>query len=38
MRNLSEKAKINETFPEEHVLATSHFLIPWFADFAQFYY
>ena len=36
MCELGEKAEIDETFPDEHVLATSHDLIPWFADFANY--
>ena len=36
MKELGEKAEINDTFPDEHVLAVSHDLIPWFADFANY--
>ena len=36
MRELAEKAKIDDTFHDEHVLAASHDLIPWFADFANY--
>ncbi len=36
MRELGKKAKINDTFPDEHVFAASQDLIPpWFADFAN---
>ena len=36
MCELGEKAKIDDAFPDEHVLATSHDLIPWFTDFANY--
>ena len=36
MREFDEKAEIDDTFPDEHVLSTSHYLIPWFADFANY--
>ena len=36
MRELGEKAEIDDTFPNEHVLAASHDLIPWFADFLYY--
>ena len=36
MRELGEKAEINDAFPDEHVQATSHDLIPWFADLANY--
>ena len=36
MCELGEKAEIDETFPDEHVLATSHDLIPWFTDFGNY--
>lgn len=35
MRELSEKAEIDDTFPDEHVLAASQDLISWFADFVN---
>ena len=34
MRELGENVEIDDTFPDEHVLAASHDLIPWFANFA----
>ena len=33
---LGEKYEINDAFPDEHVLAASPDLIPWFADFASY--
>ena len=36
MRELGEKAEIDYTFPNEHVLAASQDLIPWFAYFANY--
>ena len=36
MRDLGDKTDIDDTFPDEHVLATSQDLIPWFADFANY--
>ena len=36
MRELGEKAEIDDTFPDEHVLAASHDLISQFADFANY--
>ena len=33
---LGDKTKIGDTFPDEHVLAASQDLIPWFADFANY--
>ena len=36
MRELGKKAKIDDTFPDEHVLASSHEMIPWFSDFANY--
>ena len=36
MRELGEKAKIDDAFPDEHVLATSQDLIPWFSDIANY--
>ena len=36
MRELGENAEIDDTFPDEHVLDTSHDLIPWFADFLNY--
>ena len=33
---MDEKAEIDDTFPDEHVLAASHDMIPWFADFADY--
>ena len=35
MRELGEKTDIDDTFPDEHVLASSQDFIPWFADFAN---
>ena len=32
MRELGEKAEIDNTFPDEHILDASYDLIPWFAD------
>ena len=37
MQELGEKAEIDDTFPDEHVLAASQDLIPWFADFANYF-
>ena len=36
MRELRDKADIDDTFRDEHVLAASQDLIPWFADFANY--
>ena len=36
MRELGDKTYIDDTFPDEHVLAASQDLIPWFADFANY--
>ena len=36
MRELRDKTDIDDTFPDEHVLAASHDLIPWFANFANY--
>ena len=36
MRELGEKAEIDDAFPDEHILASSHDLIPWFAGFANY--
>ena len=36
MRDLGEKNEIDDTFPDEHVLAASQDLILWFADFANY--
>ena len=36
MRELGEMAEIDDTFPNEHVLAASQDLIPWFTDFANY--
>ena len=33
MIELGDKTDIDYTFPDEHVLAASQDLIPWFADF-----
>ena len=37
MQELGEKAEIDDTFPDENVLAASHDLIPWFADVANYW-
>ena len=36
MRELGDKTDIDDTFPDEHVLAASQDLIPWFADFENY--
>ena len=36
MRELGDKTDIDDTYPDEHVLAASQDLIPWFADFANY--
>ena len=36
MRDLGDKTDIDDTFPNEHVLAALQDLIPWFADFANY--
>ena len=36
MRELRDKTDIDDTFPDEYVLAASQDLIPWFADFANY--
>ncbi|TMX03846.1 hypothetical protein EJD97_013572, partial [Solanum chilense] len=35
-RELRDKTETNDTFPDEHVLAASQDLIPWFANFANY--
>ena len=35
MQEFCEKGEIDDTFPDKHVLAASHNMIPWFADFAN---
>ena len=36
MRGLGDKTDIDDTFPDEHVLAALQDLIPWFTDFANY--
>ena len=36
MRELGDKTDIDDTFPDEYVLAASQDLIPWFTDFANY--
>ena len=36
MCELGENDEIEDTFPDKHVLATSHDLIPWFTNFANY--
>ena len=36
MRELGDMIDIDDTFHDEHVLAASQDLIPWFADFANY--
>ncbi|XP_069150239.1 uncharacterized protein [Solanum lycopersicum] len=36
MRELGDKTDIDDTFPDEHVLASSQELVPWFTDFANY--
>lgn len=36
MLKLGDGDEIDDDFPEEHVLAASHDLIPWFADFGNY--
>ena len=36
MRELGDIIDIDDTFPDEHVLAASQDLIPWFADFVNY--
>ena len=36
MRELGGKAKIDDTFPDEHVLSTSHDLISLFTYFSNY--
>ena len=36
MRELGDKTNIDDTFPDEHVLAASQVLFPWFTDFANY--
>ena len=36
MQELGEKSEIDDTFCDEHVLASSHDLILWFADFESY--
>ena len=33
---MGDKAEIDDTFRDEHVLAASQDLIPWFTDFANY--
>lgn len=35
MRELAENFEVDDAFPDEYVLATSHDLILWFADFCE---
>ena len=36
MIELGEKSEIDDTFPDEQILASSQDLIPWFADFTNY--
>ena len=36
MRELGDNTDIDDTFPDEHVLAASQDLIPWFTDFVNY--
>ena len=36
MLKVGDRAEINDVFPDEQVLAASHDLILWFADFANY--
>ena len=36
IRDLGDKTDIDDTFPDEHVLAASQDLIAWFADFVNY--
>ena len=36
MREVGEKAEIDDACPDVHVLAASQDLIPWFTDFANY--
>ena len=36
MMKLGEKAEIDNNFPDEHVLAASQDVIPWFVDFVNY--
>ena len=36
MREFGEKAEIDDTFLDDHVLAASQNLIPWFAEFVNY--
>ncbi|WMV32915.1 hypothetical protein MTR67_026300 [Solanum verrucosum] len=36
MLKLGDGDEINDTFPDEQVLAASQYLIPWFADFPNY--
>ena len=36
MRELGEKAEIDDAFSDEHLFAASQDLIPWFIDFANY--
>ena len=36
MCELGENVEIDDAFPDEHVLATTQDLVPWFADFANY--
>ena len=36
MQELGVKDETDYTFPDEHVLAASHNLIPWFTDFSNY--
>ena len=33
---MGEKSKVYTTFPDDHILAASHELIPWFTDFVNY--
>ena len=37
MQELGEKSEIDDTFSDKHVLASSHDLILWFADFSNYH-
>lgn len=36
MLKIEDSVEIDDTFPDAQVLAASHDLIPWFADFANY--
>ena len=36
MRKFGKMAEIDDSFPNENILATFHDLIPWFTDFANY--